>query len=109
MEMTPAIQDYVDKKIDALTKFIDSQVDALAEIEIGRTSSHHHKGDVYQAEAHVTVGKDRFHADVTESDLYVAIDVMKDRLMQEISTQKDKKLSLFKRGQKRIKDMLRIG
>ena len=109
MEITPAIQDYVDKKLDALTKFIEPSVQALAEVEIGRTTNHHNKGDVYKAEIHVTIGKDVFHAEVTESDLYVAIDMAKDRMMQEIVTKKDKKMSVLKKGQKFLKDVLKKG
>lgn len=109
MEMTPAISDYVDKKIDALTKFIDPKAKALAEVEIGRTTNHHHKGDVYKADVLLTVGKDTFHAEVTESDLYVAIDMVKDRMAQEITTKKDKKQSLLKKDQKKLKDTLKSG
>lgn len=109
MEMTPSIQDYVHKKVDALTKFIDTEVEALAEIEIGRTTNHHHKGDVYKAEINLTLGKDRFRADVTESDLYTAIDMMKDRIVEEVATKKDKNHSLIRKEQKEIKDALKRG
>jgi putative sigma-54 modulation protein len=109
MEMTPAIQDYVDRKIDTLTRFIDSKDKALAEVEIGRTTNHHHKGDVYKANILLTVGKDILHAEVTESDLYVAIDMVKDRMAQEITTKKDKKMSVLKKDQKRLKDVLKFG
>jgi putative sigma-54 modulation protein len=109
MDMTPSIQDYVHKKVDALVKFIDNDTEALAEIEIGRITNHHHKGDVYKAEINLTIGKNIFRADVTESDLYTAIDMMKDRVMQEVSSNKDKNISLFKKGQKILKDMLKRG
>lgn len=109
MEMTPSIQEYVHKKVDALTKFIDPKVEALAEIEIGRTTNHHHKGDVYKAEINLTIGKNRFRADVTESDLYTAIDMMKDRIVEEVATKKDKDHSLMKKDQKEIKDALKRG
>lgn len=109
MAMTPAIQEYVDRKMDSLTKFIDTSKNILVEVEIGRITNHHHKGDVYKAEVHVTVSGDTFHAEVTESDLYTAIDMVKDRIAQEITTNKDKKMSLFKKGQKIIKDLLKKG
>ena len=99
MEMTPAISDYVHKRIDALTKFIDPSLQSLAEVEIGRITKHHNKGDVYKAEMHLTVGKDLYRIDVIESDLYVAIDMMKDRVIQEVTKMKDKKISLFRKGQ----------
>lgn len=109
MDMTPSIQDYVDKKIDMLNKFIDSEDDALAEIEIGRTTNHHHKGDVYKAELHITTSKGSYHAEAKESDLYIAIDMVKDKMSQEIVNKKDRKVSLMKKGQKKIKDALKKG
>ncbi len=109
MEMTPAIQEYVHKKVDALTKFINTDIEALAEIEIGRTTNHHHKGDVYKAEITLTIEKHTYRVDVAESDLYTAIDMMKDRIVQEVTTQKDKDHSISKKEQKEIKDAMKKG
>ncbi len=107
MELTDAISNYVHKKVDVLMKFIEPDVDALAEIEIGRTTNHHHKGDVYKAEMNLTVGKDNFQIVMIESDLYAAIDKMKDRIVQDVKRSKRKRLHLFKRGHQKLKDILR--
>lgn len=107
MELTDAISQYVNKKIDTLLKFIDSNQDALAEIEIGRTSNHHHKGDVYKAEINLIIGKNNFRSVVIESDLYAAIDGMKDAVVNEVSRSKRKRFHLFKKGHQKIKNLLR--
>lgn len=107
MEITPAISEYVHKKIDALERFIESESVALAEVEIGRTTNHHHKGDVYKAEINFTLEKDIFRAVAIQSDLYVAIDVMKDNIMQEVTKAKKKRFALFRKGQQKIKDAMR--
>lgn len=107
MELTEAILNYVHSKVDTLGRFIDPHVQALAEIEIGKTSQHHQKGDVYKAEINLTVGKDNFQAVVIESDLYAAVDRMKDVITQEITRSKKKKTHLFRRGKQKIKDLLR--
>ncbi len=107
MEMTEAISAYVHSRVDALERFIDPNVQALAEIEIGKTTQHHHKGDVFKAEMNLSVGKDRFRAVLIESDLYVAIDKMKDVMLLEITRAKRKKDHLFRRGGQKIKDLLR--
>ncbi|MEN9604695.1 MAG: hypothetical protein RJB39_380 [Candidatus Parcubacteria bacterium] len=107
MELTDAISDYVHKKVDVLEKFIESDVQALAEIEIGKTTHHHHKGDVFKAEISLTMGKDNFQTSVVESDLYTAIDKMKESIVQEVTRSKRKKQHLFRRGRQKIKNILR--
>lgn len=107
MEITPAISEYVHKKIDVLEKFIDQESVGLAEIEIGRTTNHHHKGDVYKAEINFTLEKDTFRAVSIQSDLYRAIDIMKDNVVQEVTKAKKKRFSMFKKGQQKIKDTLK--
>lgn len=107
MEITPAISEYVHKKVDALLKFIDSESVALAEVEIGRTTNHHHKGDVYKAEINFTLEKDTFRAVAIQADLYQAIDVMKDNIVQEVTKAKKKNMSLFRKSQQKIKAVLK--
>jgi ribosome-associated translation inhibitor RaiA len=62
---------------------------------------------VYKAEINVTVGKNIYRVESIESDLYMAIDMMKDRVAQEIAKSKDKKTSLFKRGGFKMKEALK--
>ncbi len=107
MEITPAISEYVHKKIDVLEKFIGEESVALAEVEIGRTTNHHHKGDVYKAEINFTLEKDIYRAVSIQSDLYRAIDVMKDNVVQEVTKTKKKRFSLIKKGQQKIKESLK--
>lgn len=107
MEITPAISEYVHKKVDALEKFIANGSEVLAEIEIGRTTNHHHKGDVYKAEINVTIENVVYRTVNTGADLYQAIDVMKDSIVNEVKKAKNKKMSLFRKGQLKLKDALK--
>ena len=91
MELTDAISEYVHTKVGTVERFLDPKVQALAEIEIGKTTQHHHKGDVFKAEINLAVGKDNFRAVVIEADLYAAIDKMKDVIVGEITREKKKK------------------
>jgi ribosomal subunit interface protein len=51
IELTDAIKEYAEEKMGSLTKFFDNiqQIN----IDVGKQSQHHHKGDVYYAEANV--------------------------------------------------------
>ncbi len=107
MELTDAISAYVHKKVDALYKFVMPDEEALAEVEIGRTTNHHHKGEVYKAEINLIYGKDNFRTVIINDDLYSAIDKMKEGILNEVRRSKRKRFHLFKKGHQRIKDILR--
>ncbi|MES2623097.1 MAG: ribosome-associated translation inhibitor RaiA [Patescibacteria group bacterium] len=107
MEITEAISEYVHKKVDVLEKFIDSENVGLAEIEIGRTSHHHHKGDVYKAEMNFTYEKVSLNAIAIDSDLYRAIDIMRDNIVHEFKKAKQKKNSKGRKEQQKIKGNLK--
>lgn len=107
IDLTEAISDYVEKKIGALQKIIRQDLEALAEIEVGKTSHHHNKGDVFRAEVNLTMGDKQFRSVAVENDLYKAIDKVKDGIMREVKNAKDKRDNLFKKGHRKVKGMLK--
>jgi ribosomal subunit interface protein len=107
MELTEAIADYLEKKLKAFEKFVDESVEGIARVEVGRTSNHHHKGDVFRAEIDLEFGHQKFHASVEADDLYRAIDEVKDEIVQEITRASKKRRHLVRRGAQKIKDILK--
>ena len=107
-EMTPAIDDYVSKKISSLEKFIGQGNNLLCEVEIGRTTKHHRSGDIFKAEINIIEpGNKQIFAVAEESDLYTAIDILRDEAEREIVSQKDKRDTLFRRGATKINNLLK--
>ncbi len=105
--ITEAISDYTSKRLEAVTNFLKDDTTIKCDVELGKTSEHHNKGDIFRAEIHIT-GKDRdLYASAEESDLYKAIDVVRDEILREVRSSKDRKLSLLKRGGAKIKNLLR--
>ena len=73
------IEDYLDKRLEALEKFVDSSNPTfLAEVELGRTTKHHQSGDIFRAEINITIDGNAFRAVSERPDLMTAIDDMKD-------------------------------
>ena len=107
LELTPAIKDYTEKRLGkSITKFATDQ--ALIEIELAKTTNHHNKGDVFMAEVMVTNPLGKTYRSVAEkSDLYEAIDVVRDQLIDILSSSKDKQETLFKRGSRKIKSLIK--
>ena len=110
MELTPAIREYVEKRIESLKKFMGSIPDTThVQVEVGKTTNHHHKGDIFRAEMNVTLSGNsyQFRAEAETEDLYAAIDLAKDELERELQTFKGKKVALYKRGAKTLKNLVK--
>jgi putative sigma-54 modulation protein len=107
-EVTPAIDEYVNKKISSLEKFLPAVDHILCEVEIGRTTTHHKSGDIFRAEVNMTPpGHPQIFAVAEESDLYKAIDIVRDEAEREIISRKNKRNTLFRRGSARLKNLLK--
>jgi ribosomal subunit interface protein len=107
IELTPAISDYVTKKISTLDKYFSSNPDAMAQVEVGKTTQHHKQGDVFRAEAHITGAGLNLYAAVEESDLYAAIDKVKDEITHNARRTKGKKVALYLKGARRVKEIMK--
>ena len=107
ISLTPAISEYVDKRIGAIGKFLENDTTAQCDIELARTTNHHKQGDIFKAEVHI-VGKDKnIYASEEHEDLYVAIDAVRDSVLREIKSSTAKKRSLIRRGGAQIKNIIK--
>jgi len=109
IELTQAISDYVYKRISSVEKYLDrkNSQDAVAQVEVGKSTRHHKSGNVFRAEVHITgVGVDLYAVSVME-DLYAAIDVVKDEMVQNVLQLKGKRETLTRKGAKMMKNILK--
>ena len=102
IDLTPTIEEYVRTKIHMLQKFFPHYAkesgELLFEIEIGKTTRHHMKGDVYRAEINFNTDGTHFRSEAVKDDIYAAIDEAKDEMARELRKHKDKDMTLLKRG-----------
>ncbi|PIR58314.1 MAG: ribosomal subunit interface protein [Parcubacteria group bacterium CG10_big_fil_rev_8_21_14_0_10_35_15] len=90
LELTEAIRDYVQEKMDMLDKYLGN-IDVInCDFEVALTTNHHLKGEIYRAEANIEVPGSLLRIDKTEKNLYKAIDKVKDHLAQMIVKHKEK-------------------
>lgn len=87
MEMTPAIESFVMEKIGSLEKYFDNIIGV--EVEVGLTSGHHNKGDIFRAEINLEVPKKVLRAEVETDDLYKSITAAKDVMKNEMIKYKE--------------------
>lgn len=110
IKLTPAIEDYINQKVGGLDKFLNYVEEELKEarVEIGRTTKHHQKGDIFRAEVNLSLGNKVLRSEAEEWDIKAAIDAVKDELEQEIKKYRGKQIARFKRGARLAKKLLRL-
>lgn len=108
MALSPEISTYLNKRLDGLEKFLPKEEsDFITDVELGKSSNRHHTGDIFRAEINIHVGGKAFRAVSKGQDLYLAIDRMKDEIARELSSHKEKRLSLLRRSGQKIKNLIR--
>ena len=108
--ITPSVQDYVEKKMETLEKFFKSfgEEKRIIEVELGKSTGKQKSGDIFRAETNLNLGGKMFRAESEQSDIFAAVDEMRDDLEQEIKKFKEKKGTIFIRGARSIAKKFRI-
>lgn len=88
LQLTDAMKQYAEKKMNSLEKFYEDIIEA--KVVLGMETRHHNKGEIFTVECKLYVpGKDIF-AKNTAKDLYAAIDMVRDELEAELKKHKVK-------------------
>jgi len=111
IELTDSIKDYVLKRVTNLEKLLSSieasKGEAMVNFEVVKTTNHHKSGEIFHASCILRVDGKKFYSESDNEDLYSAIDEVRETLFNEISRDKDRKQTLFKRGATSVKKMLK--
>ncbi len=106
IELTSAISDYVNKKVQSLSKLFKTESPEI-KVEVGKTTQHHKNGELYRAEFRINDGATSLYAESVESDLYSAIDIVREEVARKFIELKKRKQTLFTRGARSVKKMLK--
>lgn len=87
IDLTDAIKDSVNEKIGNLSKYFDNILEA--HVEVGKTTNHHQKGEVFFCEADLRVPGKVLRSREEKKDLYMAINEVKNVLQREIKQYKE--------------------
>jgi putative sigma-54 modulation protein len=82
IEVTPAIRDYVDGKLERVTRHFDNVIDVVVILSVEKLKQ----------KAEVTVhlsGKD-VYVEAIDEDLYAAVDILVDKLERQVQKYKQK-------------------
>jgi ribosomal subunit interface protein len=106
--LTQAITDAVYKKVGNLEKIVHTS--GFVEIELGKPSAHHKEGtDIFLAEITLDTNGDTYFVQVTDADLYVALDRVVADMIEMVKQGKGKKQTMIRKGRMMIKKLLKRG
>jgi ribosomal subunit interface protein len=107
--LTDKTRSYILKKINKIEKLMKNiKLPSEVRVEVGRTTKHHKKGDdVFKAEINLKLGKSLLRSTSGEWDIKVAIDEACRGIEREMKKFKDIKITNYKKGARKAKDMIR--
>lgn len=99
-KLDKAIEDFVYEKLADVEKTLGSADDESVEarVEVGRTSDHHRKGDVYRAEINLKMPGRFLRTESQNFDLYVAITEVRDEMQRQVRKYKEKRRDQSRRN-----------
>lgn len=122
LELNRELRDYIEEKIGSLEKFAKifqskkyynhfftkGKPRVEVWVEIGKTTLHHQKGDIFRAEAQMRLPGKSIRAESEREDLKLAITEIKDELQRELKQYKGKAEAITKRKSRVFKKLLRL-
>lgn len=106
IELTSAINDYVNKRLEAIEKFVDEGKGHVY-VEVAKTTNHHKQGELYKAEFNIKIEDKNYFTDSEKEDLYSAIDDAKEEIVKRIINTKKREKTLFRRGASKVKEIMK--
>lgn len=89
IELTDAIREAVETELAAHDALVERWGDAAtADVEVGKTSNHHHKGEIFRAEVNLQIPGKLLRAEHEDEDLYAAIKEVADMLGRDLVKEK---------------------
>ena len=104
LELTEALQNYIDEKIGALKKFVDAEIF----VEVEKETKHHNKGDIFFCQIEVALPGKSLISKPSSDDLYKAIVLAKKEMEQEIKKYKVKNVEKNRRLRRKTKEEISI-
>ena len=106
-EITEAIKEYTYNKFSQIEKHLDKKEGVKLSVEFDKISNHHKHGNHYEVKATLALGSRKIFVESVKEDLYAAIEVSKDKLLDEMSHNGDKKRDIMKKISRRFKNFIK--
>jgi putative sigma-54 modulation protein len=88
VEITDREKSIIEEKVSGLTKYFDNII--TADVEVGLTSQHHNKGNIYRAEVNLSVPNKIIRAEAETESIEKSMNLVKDVLKRALVEYKEK-------------------
>lgn len=107
--LSPSLENHIENSLGSLRKLVRSFGEEIeTRVEVGRSTFHHKKGEVFFAEVNLKIGKRLLRSKSEAVSPQSAIDEVRDELRNEIVKFKNKKETVFRRGARSFAKLLKI-
>lgn len=105
IEITPALKDYAEKRFSNIDKYTPI---ASVDIDLEKSTNHHRSGEIFLVTVKVITVLGKVIISKSEkTDMYEAIDEARSDVARALNEGKKKRDSIFRRGAKKIKNMIK--
>ncbi|MEK7174969.1 MAG: ribosome-associated translation inhibitor RaiA [Patescibacteria group bacterium] len=109
LTVTPSLNEYIERALGSLNKLVKNLGEETEmRVEVGRSTFHHRKGEVFFAEANLKIGKNILRSSAESLTVQAAVDEVHDELRNEIYKFKGKRETIFRRGARSFAKLLKI-
>ena len=109
LSLTDSITQYIEDTLGSLRKMAGGLGESVeTRVEVGRSTYHHKKGEIFFAEVNLRIGKNLLRAKSEALTVYSAIDDVRDELRQELYKFKGKRETIFLRGARSFSKLFRM-
>jgi len=102
------LDDYLAEKLASLEKYVGGETDVKIDVEFEKVAPHQ-SGPVFRVEVNFWLAGNLYRGESTKDTFEAAADEVKNELDQEMRRATTKRTSLFRRGSRKIKEMMRFG
>lgn len=103
-----SLQTLVRNKLTPLQKYLEGARSVKCEVEIEKMTSHN-SGPICRIEVNLWRGDRLSRAEAIEETFEKAVDEVRRHLEVELERAHDKRVSVFRKGARRLKEMMRFG
>jgi len=93
----------IEKKLSVLDKYIGDETDVKCEVEFEKKTSQN-SGEIYRTEVNFWLRGNLYRAEAVAESFPAGIDMVKDSLDYELAKKNDKKQTLQRKGEQKIKE-----
>ncbi len=110
LDLTDDVRTYAEEKAGAVRKVLGhhAEEDIACEILLSRDDKHA-SGLIYRADISALAGGEKVHAVGHGESIKAAIDLAKDELIRRAAGEKEKRMTLIRKGRAKVKEWLRFG